>query len=126
MKAWHVQEKDGSNQEIVFAKTRTEAIQKSEAIGWSDYIDIRAKRAKYADGLNDDTSKLLEVQLENGWWIECKNCHKQVTNEDKYIIEKDAVYCEVCSGLGLHLSTGQRLKKHMDENGEAFYSKFAK
>jgi len=97
MKAWHVQDNEGEMQEIVFAEKRSEAIYMSEAYGWVDYINVRARRAKYADGLENKPSKLIETQLENGWWFECHgNCTNLVTEDDNYIIVENNVYCEEC------------------------------
>jgi hypothetical protein len=98
MKAWHVQDSDGEHQEVVFADKRNEAIYISEAYGWADYINVRAKRAKYADGLeNESKDKILQVLLENGWWFECGNCYTQVTEEDKFSIQNGHVFCEKCT-----------------------------
>ena len=99
MKAWHVQDTDGEYLEIVFADKRSEAIYKSEAYGWAEYIDIRAKRAKYADDLEKEPVLLTQVLLENDWCLECHGgkCYKQVTIEDKYTIVDGYVYCEKCS-----------------------------
>lgn len=103
MKAWHVQDKFGENQEIVFAEKRSDAIQKSEAIGWVDYIDVRAKRAKYADGLYGDSVELKKAQLANGWWFECHGvtCHKQLTIDDSRVFIENAIYCKECSTKNL-------------------------
>ncbi|MGD6876925.1 hypothetical protein [Bacillus infantis] len=99
MKAWHVQDNEGEYQEIVFASNRRDAIYKSEAFGWTEYINVRARRAKYADGLNTEPVKLLQVQLENDWWMECHGgkCTRQLTIEDKYTITDGYIYCENCS-----------------------------
>ncbi|WHF29115.1 hypothetical protein QJS65_20430 (plasmid) [Bacillus altitudinis] len=98
MKAWHVQDKYGEYQQIIFADKRSEAISKSEAKGWNEFIDIRAKRAKYADDLNTEPVKLIQAQLENGWWFECHgNCRNQVTTDDKYSIVHGSIYCGECS-----------------------------
>jgi hypothetical protein len=98
LKAWHVQDKDGEFQQIVFANKRHEAIDKSEARGWADYIDVRAKRAKYADGLESEPDKLIKSQLNNSWWLECHgNCRSHVTQDDQYTIKGGHIYCEVCS-----------------------------
>jgi hypothetical protein len=98
MKAWHVQDKDGEMQEIVFADKRSEAIYKSEAMGWTEYINVRAKRAKYADDLEKEPVKLIQSQLENGWWFECHgNCRNHVTIDDNYTIVDGSPYCGECS-----------------------------
>lgn len=99
MKAWHVQDKDGEYQEIVYAEKRSEAIAKSEAIGWVDYIDVRAKRAKYCDDLEKSTYSIIQAQLENAWWLECHGgkCTKQITIDDEYSIIDGKIYCEECS-----------------------------
>lgn len=123
MKAWHVQEKDGENQEVVFAETRSEAIKKSEALGWVDYIDVRAKRAPYADGLEKDHVQVRVAQLENGWWFECSGdgCHRQVTSDEKYSIASDSVYCEACTQKDTEMTTAQRLVEHLNENGKDYF-----
>lgn len=99
MKAWYVQDNEGEYQEIVFADKRSDAIQKSEAIGWTEYINVRAKRAKYADGLENEPEKLIQIQLENGWWLECRSgkCTNQICEETNYTIANNEVYCEECS-----------------------------
>lgn len=98
MKAWQVQNKEGEMQQIVFADKRSEAIYKSEAIGWTEYINVRAKRAKYADDLENQPSKLIQAQLDNGWWHECHgNCRSRVTEDDKCKIVGSSIYCEECS-----------------------------
>ena len=101
MKAWRVQDKDGEMQEIVFADTRHKAIYKSEANGWTEYINVRAKRAKFADGLEDKPKKLTQVMLENGWYFECGKCLKQVDIDtlmdlNKNVSEKGEVVCDTC------------------------------
>ncbi|WP_345911033.1 hypothetical protein [Bacillus altitudinis] len=98
MKAWHVQDKYGEHQQIIFADKRSEAIAKSEAKGWCHFIDIRAKRAKYADDLNTKPVKLIQAQLENGWWFECcGSCSNHVTIDDKHSIVDGFIYCGECS-----------------------------
>lgn len=98
MKAWHVQDTDGEMQEVVFAEKRSEAIYKSEAYRWTDYINVRVKRAKYADGLeNEPKDKILQVLLDNGWWFECGNCFTHVTDEDSFFIQNGHVFCEKCT-----------------------------
>lgn len=99
MKAWHVQDINGEYQEIVFSDKRSEAIAKSEARGWVDYIDVRAKRAKYCDDLEKEPCAIIQVQLENDWWLECHGgkCTKQVMIEDEYTIVDGRIYCEECS-----------------------------
>lgn len=98
MKAWHVQDKYGEYHQIIFADKRSEAIAKSEAREWNDFIDVRAKRAKYADDLNTEPVKLIQAQLDNGWWFECHgNCRNHVTIDDRYTIVDGFIYCEECS-----------------------------
>lgn len=98
MKAWHTQTSDGEHQQIVFAETRGQAVQKSEAYGWTDYTDVRATRANYADGYENVKEKQFRtMQLQNGWWFECRGCSIGVTEEDRYIVdEKGFVYCGIC------------------------------
>lgn len=128
MKAWHVQEKDGDHQEIIFAETRADAITQSEARGWADYIDIRANHAPYADGLEECPEQLKVAQLENGWWFACsgEKCNRQVTNEETYAVNGNRVLCAECTDKTKELSTAQRLMKHLDENGQAYYEDIAK
>lgn len=99
MKAWHVQDNEGEYQQIIFAEKRSEAIQKSEAIGWTEYVNVRAKRAKYCDDLEKEPCAIIQAQLDNGWWLECHGdkCSKQVTIDDKYTIIDGHIYCEECS-----------------------------
>lgn len=99
MKAWHVQDINGEYQEIVFGDKRSEAINKSEAIGWTEYINVRAKRAKYCDDLEKEPCAIVQAQIDNGWWIECHGgkCTKPVTIDDKYTVVDGYVYCEDCS-----------------------------
>ncbi|WP_273854058.1 hypothetical protein [Guptibacillus spartinae] len=99
MKAWHVQDKDGEYQQIVFADKRSEAISKSEALGWDEYINVRARRASFADDLEKEPSKLVEAQLEDGWWFECygEQCFKEITFEDEHCIVDGRIYCGKCS-----------------------------
>ena len=99
MKAWHVQDTEGERQQIIFAKKRSDAIQKSEAIGWTEFINVRAKRAKYCDDLEKEPCAIIQAQLEHGWWLECNSnkCVKQLTIEDEYAIIDGRIYCEKCS-----------------------------
>ncbi|MEK5148791.1 hypothetical protein MKX53_17560 [Psychrobacillus sp. FSL K6-4615] len=99
MKAWHVQDINGDNQEIIFAEKRSLAISKSEARGWNDYIDVRAKRAKYCDDLEKEPNEIIQAQLDNGWWMECHDdrCAKQITIDDEHTIVDGKIYCEICS-----------------------------
>lgn len=99
MKAWHVQDSQGEYQEIIFAEKRSEAIYKSEAMGWTEYINIRAKRAKYCDDLEKDTCAIIQAQIDNDWWIEChgNKCTNSVTMDDKYTIIDGYIYCKDCS-----------------------------
>lgn len=98
MKAWHIQDKNGGYQQLIFAEKRHEAICKSEAIGWVNYIDVRAKRAKYADDLEKEPVTLVESQLNNGWWFECHGkCSTTLTVEDTYTIADGYIFCENCS-----------------------------
>lgn len=99
MKAWHVQDINGEHQEIVFAEKRSEAFLKSEARIWVDYIDVKVKRAKYCDGLENEPNSIIQAQLDNGWWLEChgSKCTKQLTIEDECKITNGRIYCEECS-----------------------------
>lgn len=97
MKAWHTQDTQGEYQEIIYAETRGKAIMKSEALYWDDYTNVRATRAKYADGLEDNYEALLKAQLDNGWWIECYDCSYPITEEDVYKIKHNAVFCKKCT-----------------------------
>ncbi|MDF2880172.1 MAG: hypothetical protein K0R54_729 [Clostridiaceae bacterium] len=97
MKAWHVQDNEGDMQEIVFADRRIDAIYKSEAMECTKYIDIRIKRAKYADNLENEPSKLIQAQLDNGWIFECSKCSNYISEDDKYIIKDNSICCEKCN-----------------------------
>lgn len=94
MKAWHLRDKQGTYQQLLFAKEESEAIQKSEA----SECDIIVTRAKYADGLHTEPVGLLQTQLENGWSLPCNGyCQNQVTIADTYSIVDGYIYCEYCS-----------------------------
>ncbi|MEB5480884.1 hypothetical protein P8825_15065 [Shouchella clausii] len=99
MKAWHVQDTQGDYQQIVFAEKRSEAIQASDAISWVGYIDVRARRAPYADNLHESSKELKKQLLLNGWWFECGKCSSIVTiddieNADQNVTENGNVFCD--------------------------------
>ncbi|MFD1450850.1 hypothetical protein [Oceanobacillus sojae] len=99
MKAWHVQDTQGEEQEIIFAETRGKAIVSSEAYSFEgDYTRVRATRAKYANDLENKADELIETMLQNGWWHECggTNCSNQVEEHHDYVISMGSVYCEHC------------------------------
>lgn len=98
MKAWHVMDKTGENEEIVFAEKRSDAIGKSEAYSSTgNWIDVRATRAKYADGLEKASEdKFLQVLISEGWWFECSDCSRRVIEEDNPLIKAGRIYCEKC------------------------------
>lgn len=74
MKAYQVDDKYGENSELVYADNANKAkanAWKSDNLCDVDFIDLRARRAKYAD----DTEHLKEVEricflCANGWWYE--------------------------------------------------------
>lgn len=97
MKAWHTSDPDGENQEIIFEETRGKAIMKSEAYSSTgDFTKVRAVRADYVDGMENDYEKMLQALIDNGWWVECGVCSKTLDENDKYVIKNKNVYCAVC------------------------------
>lgn len=51
-----------------------------------EYIDMQARRAKYADGHeNDSESDLLRLIIRNGWWYEIDGHHIDSDNLDEMI-----------------------------------------
>lgn len=77
MKAWSVivDPEEGASI-IVWAETRGKA--KTSAMKETDYdmdyVDIRPRRAKWADGYSDMDDIPTEVYLENGWCWPCSEC----------------------------------------------------
>lgn len=96
MKAFHIQSRDGENQEIVFAETVGKAKVKSEAYRWCDYTELRASREiefdKYADLGYVPKNELLK----SGWWFTCQRCSITCTEENSVVVE-EKVYCKKCN-----------------------------
>ncbi|MCC2250058.1 hypothetical protein JUJ52_08770 [Virgibacillus sp. AGTR] len=114
MKAWHTQDINGEMQEIVFAETRAKAIYQSEAYGWTDYINVRIKRARYADGLEGNPKQLKQSMLENGWWFECDSCltHVDIENliNQPIVTNNGKVMCDTCFNKKFNRRSNNELK----------------
>ncbi|WP_339236852.1 hypothetical protein [Oceanobacillus sp. FSL W7-1281] len=97
MKAWHVQDTQCEHQEIIFAEKRSKAMSQSEAYSLEgEWTNVRARRAEYADGLENNPDEVIKASIQNGWWYECFGCSNLVTEEKKYLIRAGRVYCENC------------------------------
>lgn len=75
LKAYTVSEtRDYENSALVFAESPTKA--KQQALGTDNlceygYIELNAKRAKYADGhINASARDLMILNIQHGWWYE--------------------------------------------------------
>lgn len=91
IKAYIVSDKWNENSVVVFAETGGKA--KSEALYKDDfsnyeYIELRTKRMEKWDKYAESGKIPIVEMLENGWWFECVNCYKQITEDD--IISGDA------------------------------------
>lgn len=75
MKAWTVEDKASYEgfSTLVWADTLSEAKKKAlleEHMEDAEWVDLRARRAPYADDKQNLTEDLLIIlQLENGWWF---------------------------------------------------------
>jgi hypothetical protein len=97
LKAYHVRDSEGGHQEIVFAETSGKAKMRSDALGWCDFTDIRAKRVKEFDQYTELGVVPKQIMLENGWWFECNRCLTYVDiDNDAKVSKKNDVYCESC------------------------------
>lgn len=78
---------------LVFAETANQAksiANTREEMDSFDYIDLRANRAKFADGHeNDDESDLRMLLIRNGWWFEI----------DSHIIDSENVDEMIAQGI---------------------------
>lgn len=100
MKCYLTSTADGEHQELVFAEKRSDAIRKSEAIQWDEYINVRAVRQPDYDKYAEQRYVPKEVLIQDGWWFECYgvnergfNCFKHLTADDKPLIKYEHVYC---------------------------------
>ncbi len=80
LKAYVVSEnRNYEHSALVFAENPNKA--KQQALGDDnlcdyEYIELSAKRAKYADGHeNTDESDLIHLKIRNGWWYEIDGHH---------------------------------------------------
>jgi hypothetical protein len=96
MKAYEVFGWDGHGT-IVFADTPGKA-KANAVIDNTEFIELHAKRAKYADPYVEQGFVPKKVMLENGWWFNC-NCY-QPQHEDTAIVIDEVVYCKKCKPEG--------------------------
>lgn len=53
-----------------------------------DYVNMRARRAKYADGYeNVSQRELMHLKVRNGWWYEIDGHHIDSDNLDEMIAQ---------------------------------------
>jgi hypothetical protein len=105
-KAWIVNDTTYDWTEVIFAPTRHEAFYKSDGYqNEGHYTEMRGCRKKEWDQYADQGYVPKEVRLEDGWWFECagrktnpdRGCWKHITQEDKYTVIDEKVYCEECA-----------------------------
>lgn len=75
MKAYIVSDKNDYDPSVlVFADTANQAKSKAtsrEELDGIEYVDLSARRAKYADGHENATEReLMILNIKNGWWYE--------------------------------------------------------
>ena len=90
-KAYIVSDKWNDNSTVVFAesvgKAKSEALYKDDFDNY-EYVELRTKRMKKWDKYAESGKIPISEMLKNGWWFECVNCYKQITEDD--IIDGDA------------------------------------
>lgn len=74
---------------LVFAENANQAkniANSLEEMDSYDYVNMRARRAKYADG-HENTNKrdLMHLKIRNGWWYEIDGHHIDSDNLDEMI-----------------------------------------
>lgn len=87
---------------IVFAENASQARQigwtQMDDIGAEEYIDIRARRAPWADVYADAGDIPLQAYLENGWWWPCGDCDELVGLETLGgVTAQDDPLCDRCA-----------------------------
>lgn len=74
---------------LVFAKNANQAknlAHRRDEMDSYEYINMRARRAKYADGHeNDNKQDLWRLLVRNGWWYEIDGHHIDEDNLDEMI-----------------------------------------
>lgn len=89
MKAYTVYTCDSEYTVLVFANNANEAkllAMREDEMDDYDYIDLRAKRAKYADGHEDDSERELSIlKIRNGWCYEIGDYFIDGDNLDEMI-----------------------------------------
>lgn len=74
---------------LVFAENANKAkaiANNHEEMDSVDFVNLRARRAKYADGHeNTDESELMRLKIRNGWWYEIDGHHIDSDNLDEMI-----------------------------------------
>lgn len=101
LKCFHTSTINEEHQELIFSKKRSEAIQHSEAIAWTEYINVRATRKPEYDQYAARGYVPKKVLLRDGWWFECfgynergHRCCKVLTIEGDPLIVDEHVYCD--------------------------------
>lgn len=91
LKAYIVSEnRNFENSVLVFAETPNKAKQKAlqtENLETYEYIELTAKRAKYADGHENDSERDLMILniREGGWWYQLNGKYIDSENLDEAI-----------------------------------------
>jgi hypothetical protein len=75
MKAYIVSDRNDYDPSVlVFAETASQAKSKAkgrEELDGVEYVDLSARRAKYADGYENASERdLMILNIQNGWWYE--------------------------------------------------------
>lgn len=65
-----------------------------------DFCDVRVYRVPWADKYQSQGEVPSEDLLAHGWWIECHQCGRDVTEENLGEINGKDVYCNECRPRG--------------------------
>lgn len=90
LKAYIVSEnRNYENSALVFAENPNKARQqalRTENLEDYEYMELSAKRAKYADGHENDSERdLMILNIRNGWWYEIGGVHIDSDNLDEIL-----------------------------------------
>ena len=97
MKAYMVYDAQGvyENYDVAWCDTATQAkliCYQSDILDDVPYIDLRAKRAPYLDGMEKEPEmKVLYFKLKNGWWYDYGGIHLTSENVEGVSYEE---FCE--------------------------------
>lgn len=105
LRAFKVSDRCEEYQEVVFARTRGEAMRRPDFAAYCDFIDVRAVRAPQFDdcacvGGDKANGPTAREYLERDWWYPCCDCDRQVWGMDEAarFTEGDRfVLCERCA-----------------------------